>query len=86
MLYVLIGDVVKGEGDTEETADPAKVAGYLMYSWTSLAASITKLAGISWVFHVPFQSCIHFFTYILDRVFQWAQLRNLIRDSGEQPW
>lgn len=44
MLYVLIGDVVKGEGDTEETADPAKVAGYLMYSWTSLAASITKLA------------------------------------------
>ncbi|KAG0557676.1 hypothetical protein KC19_11G148900 [Ceratodon purpureus] len=44
VLYVLKDDVVKGEGDVEETADPAKVAGYLMYSWTSLAASITKLA------------------------------------------
>ena len=45
VLFVLKDDVVKGEGDVEEAADPAKVAGYLMYSWTSLAASITKLAG-----------------------------------------
>lgn len=45
LLYVLKDDFVKGEGDVEEIADPAKVAGYLMYSWTSLAASISKLAG-----------------------------------------
>lgn len=45
ILYVLKDDRVKGEGDAEEIADPAKLAGYLMYSWTSLAASITKLAG-----------------------------------------
>jgi len=45
VLYVLKDDAVKGTGDVEEIADPAKVAGYLMYSWTSLAASITKLAG-----------------------------------------
>ncbi len=51
VLYVLKDDALKGVGDVE---DPAKVAGYLMYSWTSLAASITKLAGTHIFPHIHF--------------------------------
>ena len=54
MLYVLKDDALKGVGDVEEIAAPAKVAGYLMYLWTSLAASITKLAGTHIFPHIHF--------------------------------
>ena len=47
LLYSLQGDESPKGEDEKESIDPATVAGYLMYSWTSLAASITKLAGSS---------------------------------------
>jgi hypothetical protein len=46
LLYVIQGDVVTEQKEhEEEKLDPTLIAGYLMYSWSSLAASITKLAG-----------------------------------------
>jgi len=46
LLYVIQGDVVTEHNEhEEEKLDPTLIAGYLMYSWSSLAASITKLAG-----------------------------------------
>lgn len=47
LFYVLKDDALKKEGEDENLVEPAAVAGYLMYSWTSLAASVTKLAGAS---------------------------------------
>ncbi|KAH9567356.1 hypothetical protein CY35_03G025200 [Sphagnum magellanicum] len=45
LLYVIQGDVVTEQKEhEEEKLDPTLIAGYLMYSWSSLAASITKLA------------------------------------------
>jgi hypothetical protein len=46
LLYLIQGDVVTEQKEhEEEKLDPTLIAGYLMYSWSSLAASITKLAG-----------------------------------------
>jgi ribosomal protein S18 acetylase RimI-like enzyme len=45
LLYLIQGDVVTEQKEhEEEKLDPTLIAGYLMYSWSSLAASITKLA------------------------------------------
>ncbi|KAH9567357.1 hypothetical protein CY35_03G025200 [Sphagnum magellanicum] len=47
LLYVIQGDVVTEQKEhEEEKLDPTLIAGYLMYSWSSLAASITKLADL----------------------------------------
>lgn len=60
LLYVLKDDALKKEGEDENLVEPAAVAGYLMYSWTSLAASVTKLAGASIIIALlMFHSCVN---------------------------
>lgn len=60
LLYVLKDDALKKEGEDEDLVEPAAVAGYLMYSWTSLAASVTKLAGASIIIALlMFLSCVN---------------------------
>lgn len=59
-MYVLKDDAPKKEGVDENLVEPAAVAGYLMYSWTSLAASVTKLAGASIILLLlMFRRCVN---------------------------
>jgi hypothetical protein len=75
LLYLIQGDVVTEQKEhEEEKLDPTLIAGYLMYSWSSLAASITKLAGF-----LPFSLSLSLSSFS----FNPNQVRNFVPRSDE---